>query len=66
MKNLKAIMASVIMLVAVMVMALGSQDVEAKQSISNSDDWRVMADDSFCYNNPWNCPPKDTTVIVER
>ncbi len=61
MKKLKAIMASLIMLVMVLSLALMSQDAEAKRT--QSSDWRVMANNGKCYNDPYDCQPEPVIII---
>ncbi|RRO20852.1 hypothetical protein [Flavobacteriaceae bacterium 14752] len=61
MKKIKAITASLIMLVGILTLAFSSQDVEAKQS--NSSDWRVMANNGKCYNDPYDCQPEPVIII---
>jgi|GEM_PF-3475256 len=61
MKKLKAILASVFMLVMVISLALMSQDAKAKRT--QSSDWRVMANNGKCYNDPYDCQPEPVIII---
>ena len=66
MRNLKSIIASIVMLVSVMVMTFGSQDVNAMQP---DDDWTEIGDfdgplDQICAVAGDNCQPE--IIIVKK